>query len=169
LAPDKILLKTLSLPEELNHYLKSEFRHFIKAQKTKTPNIKYNVKSIYFVEDDPNILELFLIVLSEKKDVVLFNEVTTSDPFKNIIQLMPNLIICDIHVPNVDTVRLLLKIKTSEELSKVPVVFFTGDPDQPIASELLRIGALAVLDKTIILTSMFDEFEKLGIQLKTSV
>jgi hypothetical protein len=31
------------------------------------------------------------------------------------------------------------------------------------------MGALAVLDKTIILSSMFDEFEKLGIQLKASV
>jgi CheY-like chemotaxis protein/HPt (histidine-containing phosphotransfer) domain-containing protein len=169
LAPDKIILKSPSLPEELNQYFKKDFSHFVKTQKDKKLNTVYNIKSIYFVEDDPNILELFLFVLSEKKDVVLFNEVTTSDPLEKIIQLMPDLIICDIHVPNVDTVGLLHKIKTSEKLNKVPVVFFTGDPDQPIASELIRMGALAVLDKTIILSSMFDEFEKLGIQLKASV
>jgi CheY-like chemotaxis protein len=169
LLPDKIFIKSLELPQELKTYFSKEFPA---SKKPPTPVIKktnHQVKSIYFVEDDINILELFLLVFTENKDVVLFNEVTTKDPYERITQLLPDLIICDIHVPNVDTSKLLLKIKTTEELSKIPIVFFTGDPNQPIAKDLLKNGALAVLDKTIILTSMFDELEKLGIELQTNV
>jgi CheY-like chemotaxis protein/HPt (histidine-containing phosphotransfer) domain-containing protein len=166
LLPDKILIKSLSLPLELNEYLQQEFSIFTKPKIPQAEKPKKMVKSIYFVEDDQNILDLFLMVFTEKKDVVLFNEVTKSDPFDRISQLFPDLIICDIHVPNVDTMRLLLKLKTDESLSHIPVVYFTGDPNQPIASELLRLGALGVLDKTIILTSMFEELEKLGIDLQ---
>jgi CheY-like chemotaxis protein len=108
------------------------------------------------------------MVFSAEKKVVLYDELTKSDPYKRLTDVMPNLIICDIHVPGVDIINLMLKIKTSEELSRIPVVIFTGDPDQPIAAKLLKLGALAVLDKTIILTSMFEELEKLGLDLETS-
>lgn len=167
LSPDKILIKSLTLPQELNDYLKHNFGPYIKTNIPVIPKTKQIVKSIFFVEDDENILELFLMVFSEKKDVVLFNEVTKSDPFDRITQLLPDLIICDIHVPKVDTMALLKKIKQYDELANTPVVFFSGDPEQPIAVELVKQGALAVLDKTIILTSMIDELEKLGINLQT--
>lgn len=62
---------------------------------------------------------------------------------------------------------LLKRIKEHEELASTPVVFFSGDPEQPIAVELVKQGAMAVLDKTIILTSMIDELEKLGINLQS--
>jgi CheY-like chemotaxis protein/HPt (histidine-containing phosphotransfer) domain-containing protein len=167
IAPDHVFIKSLNLPQEMKTYLEKEYSLFKKNAPPPVPKKARNkVKSIYFVEDDPNILELFLMVFSTKKDVVLFNEVTTSDPYNRLIQMAPDLIICDIHVPNVDILSLLLKIKTSEELSKTPVVIFTGDPDQPMAAKLLKVGALAVLDKTIILTSMFEELEKVGIDLQ---
>jgi CheY-like chemotaxis protein len=168
LQPDKVFVKSLSLPRDLQEYFDKELSSFVRSKATTQNLNKHLVKSVFIVEDDVNILELFLVVFTDKKDVVVFNEVTKWDPFERIAQLMPDLIICDIHVPNVDTKSLLLKIKTSEELREIPVVFFSGDPEQPIATELIRCGALAVLDKTIILTSMFDELEKLGIELHTS-
>ena len=167
LLPEKMIIKSHTLPEELKKYLQHEFSLFCKDKAPVPVKIKHKVKSIYFVEDDENILDLCLMIFTEKKDVVLFNEITREDPFNRINQMMPDLIICDIHVPNVDTTRLLLKIKTSPDIGHIPVVFFSGDPEQPVASELIRIGALAVLDKTTILTSMIEELEKLGIEMQT--
>lgn len=166
LQPEKFFIKSMNLPLEMKEYFQKEFGIFSKPKTTTPTKVQHKVKSIYFVEDDESILDLCLIVFTAKKDVVLFNEVTKSDPFERIARLMPDLIICDIHVPNIDTTKLLLRIKTSEELSKVPVVFFSNDPGQPVASELVSIGALAVLDKTHILTSMIEELEKLGIELQ---
>jgi CheY-like chemotaxis protein/HPt (histidine-containing phosphotransfer) domain-containing protein len=166
LLPEKIMVKSLTLPQEMQDHFMKEFSFFAKTKDRAAKTVQHKVKSIYFVEDDENILDLCLMIFTQKKDVVLFNEITTADPFDRINQMMPDLIISDIHVPNVDTTRLLLKIKTTQELSHIPVVFFSGDPEQPIASELLKIGALAVLDKTIILTSMIEELEKLGIDLQ---
>lgn len=168
LLPEQTFIKSMTLPQEMEAYFRKEFATFSKETKPLAKKAKYKVKTIYFVEDDPNILDLCLVVFTEKKDVILFNEVTKSDPYQRMVQIMPDLIICDIHVPNVDTLQLLVKIKTSEELSKIPVVFFSGDPEQPMASKLLKIGAMAVLDKTTILTSMIEELEKLGIELQTS-
>lgn len=67
LSPDKILIKSLTLPQELNDYLNQNFTPFIKTNISVVPKTKQIVKSIFFVEDDENILELFLMVFSEKK------------------------------------------------------------------------------------------------------
>lgn len=167
-SPDKVVVKSLNLPTDLKKFLEHEYPQFIKNRSTAKKSVRHHIQSIYFVEDDQNILELFMMVFNSKKDVALFNDVTKSDPYHQLIMMRPDLIICDIHVPNVDIVGLLVKIKTSEELSRTPVVFFTGDPHQPLAAKLLHLGALAVLDKTIILSSMFEELEKLGLDLNTN-
>ena len=163
-----MLIKSVNLPQDLKKYVENEFQSSIKNKSFVKKEVRYHIQSIYFVEDEQSILDLFLMVFSAKKDVALFNDVTKSDPYHQMVMMRPDLIICDIHVPNVDIVNLMVKIKTSEELSKTPVVFFTGDPHQPLAATLLHLGALAILDKTIILTSMFEELERLGLDLNTN-
>ena len=165
--PDKIIIESGELSSLLESFLVSEFSQFKKIHSQVVARVKHTISSIYFVEDDGNIRDLFGAVFEEKEDIVLFNEVTKKDPFERILQLMPNLIMCDIEVPNVDAVSLLKRIKAHEDLAAIPVVYFSGDPEQPLAAELVKHGALAVLDKTIILTSMFSELKKLGLEFQS--
>ena len=60
----------------------------------------------------------------------------------------PDLIIADVSMPGVDGITMVRRIRESDELRRVPVIFFTGQmsPESVIAG--LSVGTFAYLSKT---------------------
>lgn len=88
--------------------------------------MKYEGKKVYICEDDSDIRDLLKDVTEELKF-----EVSTFENGRycldKINTLLPDLIISDINMPEMDGVNLLKHLFKSE--LKIPVIFITGDAD----------------------------------------
>jgi len=80
---------------------------------------------ILLVDDDPVIRETSALVLNKKG----FEVRTSEDGFAALVDLrsaLPDLIICDLRMPNMSGFELCTKIRTLPQYAKTPVVFVTG-------------------------------------------
>jgi len=102
ILPDHFILKSQELSNELREYLHNEFQ---------LKKIQKKVRSVYFIDDDENILSLISIILEEKKDILSYTSPTLTNPLNNLITTRPDLIVSDINVPQVNVVELLNAIR----------------------------------------------------------
>jgi DNA-binding response OmpR family regulator len=62
-------------------------------------------------------------------------------------QPRPDLIIADVTMPGLDGITMIQRIRASDELRRVPVIFFTGQTPERVI-EGLSVGTFAYLSKT---------------------
>ena len=83
-------------------------------------------KKIAVIDDEPTSVELLKNNLKKKE-----YEVTTAidgvEGFMMVQDSKPDLIILDVHMPNVDGYMLVRDIKGVEELKDTPIIIVTGD------------------------------------------
>lgn len=102
--------------------------------------IDQRVERILVVDDDPEVLRLFtmmLHVLDESLDVVTAG--SGERALEQIRDRPPDLVLLDIVMPDIDGWQVLECIRKDDSIDAVPVVFLSGqDPaEQPMASEVL--------------------------------
>lgn len=59
----------------------------------------------------------------------------------------PDLVICDIAMPNVDGFGVLQALRSNPETKKIPVIMITGMRDRQIIERIMASGASAFLNK----------------------
>ena len=84
-----------------------------------------SVKSIFIVEDDPDILELLMHNFSAHKYKVVI-EKNGEDALKTIPKILPDIIILDLMLPNMDGYEVCKKIRSNEKTSKIPIIMLTA-------------------------------------------
>lgn len=147
LQPDSIILR--------NESFIYNFMEFItKIQNNKKITISKNSK-ILFIDDNELIIELYKDIVDINNNINgIYNNGYIS--IEDIEKIQPNLILCDICLPSINTIELFEKIKKSNRISTVPVVFITGDQHSNEAKELLSLGANGILDKSQINVNFFE-------------
>lgn len=63
---------------------------------------------------------------------------------------VPNLILMDVHMPEMDGFETLNKIRENEELAKIPTIFLTADDDSETETKGLNIGAMDFIKKPFV-------------------
>jgi DNA-binding response OmpR family regulator len=104
-------------------------------------------KCILVVDDDEDLRDTIAMVLSPNYRVRL--AVDGVDGYtKAHDEPRPDLIIADVSMPGLDGITMVRRIRESDELRRVPVIFFTGQisPESVIAG--LSVGTFAYLSKT---------------------
>ncbi len=104
-------------------------------------------KCILVVDDDEDLREILALMLSPSYRVTF--AVSGADGYRKAHdQPPPDLIITDLSMPDLDGVTMVRRIRESDELRRVPVIFFTGQtsPDSVIPG--LSDGTFAYLSKT---------------------
>ncbi|MDP3741626.1 MAG: response regulator [bacterium] len=115
-------------------------------------------RKVLVVEDDPSILELFVIVLKEQGFGV---HVCTNgkDAFFLAKRYLPSLILLDLWIPDLSGEEVTRILKANPETSHIPVVIVSAQNNLP--QIVKRIGADAYLskpfdlDQLIVLTQKF--------------
>jgi two-component system alkaline phosphatase synthesis response regulator PhoP len=98
---------------------------------------------IYIIEDNANIL----YGLQAKLSVEGFNITIDSGRdeeqiiLRKIKENIPDLIIVDLILPNIDGFKIIKALKADSETSKIPVFIFTNLSDEDSRSKGLRLGA----------------------------
>ncbi len=82
-------------------------------------------KTIFVVEDDPDISELMRLVI-ESEDYVVKNFLDTEKVFSSITRDKPKLIIMDLWISGVDSSVLIKKIKNTKATAHIPVVIVSA-------------------------------------------
>jgi DNA-binding response OmpR family regulator len=103
-------------------------------------------KSILVVDDDEGMREAIFLVLSPNYNVTL--AVDGVDGYvKANEQPRPDLIIADVAMPELDGISMIRRIRETDALRRVPVIFLTGQMSPASVIAGLSVGAFAYLPK----------------------
>lgn len=106
-------------------------------------NKKYK---ICIIDDEIIILNLYKEKLSRLNyDVVTY--ISGKDALENLPSEMPDLILLDVIMPEMDGIKTLEKIRSNKQLNKIPIIFLTNLDDDKIKKEAIEKGALYFLNK----------------------
>ncbi len=97
-------------------------------------------KSIFIVEDEPDILELIAINL-EKAGYSVRKFLTASDLFTSLKSSSPDLILLDIMLPDNDGIEVCKLLNNSPDYSTIPIILVTAKSDEVDVVLGLEIGA----------------------------
>ncbi len=73
-----------------------------------------------------------------------------AEALKFLEKNIPNLILMDIHMPEMDGFETLNRIKEKEELANIPTIFLTADDDSETETKGLNIGAMDFIKKPFV-------------------
>src|SRR2546421_11399732 len=111
---------------------------------------------VLMVEDHPDIADLYQL----KLQLDGYRVVVASDGAAGLRlarSLMPDLILLDIHVPQLDGLQVLAALREDEATGEVPVIICSEDDDPQLIKEAQRLGAAAYLAKAHLLPSHLSQ------------
>ncbi len=97
------------------------------------------------VDDDAEICTFLKTELGETYNIMTYPN--GKDALTGIVETVPDLIISDVVMPEMDGITLLKRIKASTKLSHIPVILLTSKSDHQALIKGLEEGAEAYIDK----------------------
>lgn len=101
------------------------------------------------VIDDEQINRLLVSSILKSEGYELFEASNGNEGIEMAKKISPNLIICDMRMPEVDGMEVLDALKTDPNLMSVPFLFLTSNTDTIDQKVALKSGANAYLHKPI--------------------
>ena len=105
------------------------------------------MKKILLVDDEVDILEFLKYNLEQEKFEVLVSS-NGNDALKNIEQI-PDLIVLDIMMPEMDGFELYQKIKNEKKYQHIPIIFLTAKSGETDEIKGLDLGASDYIQKPV--------------------
>ena len=68
----------------------------------------------------------------------------------------PDLIVLDLHLPDLPGTEVLIRLKTEQSTREIPVVVLTADASKGQAERVQRLGAVAYLTKPLDVPTFLD-------------
>lgn len=135
---------------------------------------KQNIQTL----DNPLAIHSILLIDDEHETVDILERYFTSDfkiykaydgvqGFKIAEENLPDIIICDIMMPNMDGIQFLSKIKADKKLAHIKIVIFTAKTSEEDMLEALDKGADAYITKPVSLKVLRKRIDKLINQRET--
>lgn len=115
---------------------------------------------IIVIDDEEDILELIRYNL-EKERAAVETFTSGSEALKTIQRSMPDLVICDWMMDDIDGLDLCRLLKRDPHLSQIPFVMLTGRSDEIDAVTALELGADEYLTKPIRLRELITRIKKI--------
>ncbi len=106
-------------------------------------------KRVMIIDDDAKMLSLMKSQLEALYDVKAFDSGERALDDLEAASARPHLILLDITMPGMDGYEVLGRLKSDEELKKIPVVFLTGMTDEVSECKGLEMDVVDYLKKPI--------------------
>jgi len=97
------------------------------------------------VEDDPDAGEIFEFTLKEAGFATSLVK-SGEEALKYLRSIVPNLVVLDLHLPDISGTEVLQRMRASDQLAQVPVIVATAHPDM---AEEIEEQAVLVLTKPV--------------------
>ena len=102
-------------------------------------------KKIFMVDDDALILKIGKFMLKDHYDV--FPLISAEKMFEALEKVIPDLILLDIMMPEVDGVEALKRLKADKRYEGIPVIFVSSIDDDKSVFEHLKLGVYSNVSK----------------------
>ncbi len=138
------LVKVQLTPEEVLEKVKNQLMHS-GGLDISTPSaslaISLKGKKILWAEDD-EFLSYLIVNRLTQEEPVLINSTKGEEVVGLAEKEMPDIIILDILMPNLDGIEILSRLKANEKTKRIPVIMFTNLDDKSKAEESRKLGAV---------------------------
>jgi CheY-like chemotaxis protein/anti-sigma regulatory factor (Ser/Thr protein kinase) len=110
--------------------------------------------SILYIEDNPANVEVVTRFLRGRPNTTLRSETSGRAGIDRAARDMPDLILLDLHLPDLHGDEVLSELKAEPATAAIPVVVLSADASHGVIHRLLANGALAYLTKPIELAEL---------------
>ena len=104
-----------------------------------------NKKTLFIIDDQKDIRKFLVDILQDQYPITAFSNAQSSLDYME--KEIPDLIICDVMMPEMDGFEFCKRIKTSEATNHIPVILLTAKASTQSRIEGLTIGADAYISK----------------------
>jgi signal transduction histidine kinase/AmiR/NasT family two-component response regulator len=110
--------------------------------------------SILYIEDNPANVEVVTRFLRGRPNTTLRSETSGRAGIDRAARDLPDIILLDLHLPDLHGDQVLSELKTEPATAPIPVVVLSADASHGVIHRLLANGALAYLTKPIELAEL---------------
>ena len=110
--------------------------------------------SVLYIEDNPANVELVTRFLKGKPNIRIRAETTGRAGIESATRDVPDIILLDLHLPDMHGEQVLSKLKAEPATAAIAVVVLSADASRGVVHRLLASGALAYLTKPIELAEL---------------
>jgi two-component system, response regulator len=122
------------------------------------PDMK--IKTILFVEDDPDHVELMRlalrretieceIVVARDGSEALDHVLTTGESASHNTRILPDIILLDLKLPKIDGLKVLRRLRSQDRTRFIPVIILTSSDEERDLNESYESGANSYIRKPI--------------------
>jgi DNA-binding response OmpR family regulator len=110
---------------------------------------------IMAVDDDPSVL-IYLTQIMQAEGYAIQTESDGQAALVSMAELIPDLVILDVDMPDLDGLALLAAMREIEALKKVPVIFLTVKDAREDESRGLKAGVVDYISKEVLAPERVD-------------
>jgi PAS domain S-box-containing protein len=128
------------------------------------PDAAYHRRVVHYVEDNETNVEVMRGILAQRPQVQLEVSINGLDGLAAIRKRQPDLVLLDMHLPDISGQALLVRLKDDDRTAHIPVVVVSADATTQQIEAALTAGAKRYLTKPVsvgeLLATVDEELER---------
>jgi signal transduction histidine kinase len=135
----------------------------VKDSSSLTPSslVKTGTKKVLYVDDIPANVELVSHILSDFSNIELFSASNAFDGIEIAQTQAPDLILMDIHMPDMNGLMAFKKLQGNKETQGIPVIALSADARDCNINKALDMGFISYITKPLDIKKFIDEIGKI--------
>jgi CheY-like chemotaxis protein len=127
------------------------------------PRAEGKKRTLLYIEDNLSNLTLIEQILEERPEIELLSAMQGQVGLDLARQHSPDLILLDLHLPDLPGWKVLSQLKADETTSHIPVVVVSADATTPQIKRLMKAGAAAYLTKPLDVAEFFRVLDQTAV------
>jgi len=120
-----------------------------------------DVRTVLYVEDVVTNVRLVAEIFKRRPDINLVSSMLGEPAIELALNHMPDLVLLDVHLPDISGAEVLNKLKSTFETREIPVVMVSADASKDQADRFMSEGAIAYLTKPINMRSLLGTVDEI--------
>jgi CheY-like chemotaxis protein/two-component sensor histidine kinase len=116
--------------------------------------------TVLYIEDQSSNLALVEILLARRANITLLSTPSGSEGLRMARQHAPDLVLLDLHLPDLGGLEVLSQLRAAEGFGNTPVVVVSADAMPATIERALAAGASAYLTKPLDVSLFFSTLDK---------